>query len=197
MREKLSYANVVSTICLFLLLGGAAFAAVKLPKNSVGTKQLKNNSVTTAKIKNGAVTGAKVQVSSLGTVPSAASATFAANAANAANADALGGLPPSAFAKQDMVRSATISESGFQPGFSSGISASQFVHTGEGVYCFKKLSPPPITAVATVSTLNQGAAQGATAATFVDPSNAECQVEVDTYDAANNDDNEPFSVIIR
>jgi hypothetical protein len=61
MRPKLSYANVVSTLCLFLLLaGGAAYAASHLAKNSVGSKQLKKNSVTTAKIKNGAVTGPKI-----------------------------------------------------------------------------------------------------------------------------------------
>lgn len=192
LREKLSYANVVSTMCLFLLLGGAAFAAAKLPKNSVGTKQLKNNSVTTAKIKNGAVTGAKVQVSTLGTVPSAASA---GSATHAADSDALGGQPAAAYAKPDLVRSATIGEKGeFLASRSSGISASQFLHTGEGIYCFRKLNPPPTTAVASVSTL---AEQGASAATIVEPADPECQVEVFTYNAANGDDNEPFSVIIR
>ena len=61
LRPKLTYANVMSTICLFLLLGGgAAFAASQLGKNSVGSKQIKKNSVTTAKIKNGAVTGPKI-----------------------------------------------------------------------------------------------------------------------------------------
>lgn len=51
LRGKLNYANVVSTICLFLLLGGgAAFAASQLPKNSVGTKQLKNRAVTPPKV---------------------------------------------------------------------------------------------------------------------------------------------------
>jgi hypothetical protein len=50
-RGKLTYANVVSTICLFLLLGGgAAFAATHLPKNSVGTKQLKRGAVTPVKL---------------------------------------------------------------------------------------------------------------------------------------------------
>jgi hypothetical protein len=61
LRPKFTYANVISTLCLFLLLGGAsALAAGQLGKNSVGTKQLKNNAVTTKKIKNGAVTGAKL-----------------------------------------------------------------------------------------------------------------------------------------
>ena len=47
---QLTYSNVVSTICLFLLLGGGAYAASQLPKNSVGTKQLKNEAVTDRKI---------------------------------------------------------------------------------------------------------------------------------------------------
>ena len=80
-RKRLTYANVMSSIAVFLVLGGAAVAATQLPKNSVGTKQLKKNAVTkakikknavtTAKIKNDAVTGAKVNEGTLGTVPSA------------------------------------------------------------------------------------------------------------------------------
>src|SRR5215213_3265966 len=80
-RRRLTYANVMATIAVFIALGGTSFAISKLPKNSVGAKQLKKNSVTTTKIKSNAVTGAKVkpgtitgaQVNSatLGTVPSA------------------------------------------------------------------------------------------------------------------------------
>lgn len=56
-----TYANVVSTLCLFLLLGGAsAFAATKLAKNSVGATQIKKNAIVTAKIKNAAVTNSKI-----------------------------------------------------------------------------------------------------------------------------------------
>ena len=58
---RLTYANVVSTLCLFLLLGGAsALAATKLAKNSVGATQIKKNAVVTAKIKNAAVTNSKL-----------------------------------------------------------------------------------------------------------------------------------------
>jgi hypothetical protein len=96
-RVKLTYANVISTLALFLVLsGGAAYAASNLGKNSVGPKQLKKNAVTTAKIKNeavtaakvkkGTLTGAQINVSTLGTVPSATTATNATNAANATNA---------------------------------------------------------------------------------------------------------------
>ena len=53
LRGKLTYANVISTLCLFLLLGGgAAYAAIKLPRNSVGARQIKRGAVTPAKISN-------------------------------------------------------------------------------------------------------------------------------------------------
>jgi hypothetical protein len=86
LRPRLTYANVIATLALFLALGGGAYAAVQLPKNSVGAKQLKNNAVSSAKIKNGAVIGSKIKLSSLGTVPSATHADTATSASSAANA---------------------------------------------------------------------------------------------------------------
>lgn len=50
LRPKLSYANVISTLCLFLLLGGGAYAATRLPLGSVGAKQLRRHAVTPAKL---------------------------------------------------------------------------------------------------------------------------------------------------
>ena len=37
-RARLTYANIVATIALFIALGGGAYAAFKLPANSVGSK---------------------------------------------------------------------------------------------------------------------------------------------------------------
>jgi hypothetical protein len=48
-RGKLTYANVMATIAVFIALGGVSYAAFKLPKNSVGTPQLKKGAVTPAK----------------------------------------------------------------------------------------------------------------------------------------------------
>jgi hypothetical protein len=80
-KGKLTYANVISTLCLFLLLGGgAAFAATKLGKNSVGTKQIKKGAVTGAKIKKGTITGTQINLAKLGTVPSANTAATAGTA---------------------------------------------------------------------------------------------------------------------
>ena len=44
---KLTYANVTSTIALFLALGGVSYAAI-----SVGSKQIRNNSVRTQDLRN-------------------------------------------------------------------------------------------------------------------------------------------------
>lgn len=46
-------ANALSLIAVFIALGGVSWAAIKLPRNSVGTAQLKKNAVTTKKVKNG------------------------------------------------------------------------------------------------------------------------------------------------
>jgi hypothetical protein len=79
-RKRLTYANVMSSIAVFLILGGAtAFAAQKIgtkeiKANAITAGKIKKNAVTTAKIKNNAVNGAKVNESTLGTVPSAQNA---------------------------------------------------------------------------------------------------------------------------
>ena len=82
-RGKFTYANVMATIAVFLVLGGgAAFAATKLKlgKNSVGTKQIKNGAVTGIKIKKGTITGTNINLGTLGTVPSANAAATAGTA---------------------------------------------------------------------------------------------------------------------
>lgn len=54
---------VVACVALGVALGGTSVAAVTqlVPRNSVGTVQLKNNAVSTAKLRNQAVTGAKIR----------------------------------------------------------------------------------------------------------------------------------------
>ncbi len=68
LRDKLTYANVISTLCLFMLLGGGAYAATKLPKNSVGTKQIKNGAITGKKIKQGTIDAGKLTPSAVATL---------------------------------------------------------------------------------------------------------------------------------
>jgi hypothetical protein len=42
--------NAVAYIALFVALGGTSYAAIKLPANSVGTRQIKNHSITPIKL---------------------------------------------------------------------------------------------------------------------------------------------------
>src|SRR3954447_2729045 len=55
LRPGLTYGNVIATLALFLALGGGAYAALKLPKNSVGAKQIKSNAVRSAEVKPGSL----------------------------------------------------------------------------------------------------------------------------------------------
>jgi hypothetical protein len=80
-RPRLTYANVMVTVLMFIVLGGAAYAAPKLHKNSVGSRQLKKKAVTTPKIKNGAVTTSKLGNNAVATSKIAAASVTAAKLA--------------------------------------------------------------------------------------------------------------------
>ena len=102
LMERITFANVMSVVAVFIALGGAAYAA-KLAKDSVKSKQiaanavkkaeLANNAVVNSKIAAGAVTGDKIAANavtganvnegSLSQVPLAAVATKANNALGA------------------------------------------------------------------------------------------------------------------
>ena len=78
----LSYANVVSTICLVaILVGGGAYAASK-----ISGSEIKSRSVAGTKLKKNTVTGKEVDETKLGTVP---------------NAERLGGLDAGSFLQSD------------------------------------------------------------------------------------------------
>src|SRR5215211_726278 len=51
----------LALLALFVALGGTSYAAVKLPRNSVGTPQLKNGAVTKKKISKATIRGLKGQ----------------------------------------------------------------------------------------------------------------------------------------
>lgn len=126
LRARLSYANVMATIALFIALGGSAYAALKVPKNSIGTKQLKNGAVTNSKLATGAVdaskvkagslTGSQINSSTLGRVPNA---LHAGTADNAISATSLAGQAPGAF--QQRIRWAIVDQNGTIQAQSGGI----------------------------------------------------------------------------
>ncbi len=66
MKPKLTYANVTSTLALFIALTGAtAFAATKIPDNSVGEFQLRSGAITAKKIRKNAVTAPKIKAEAI------------------------------------------------------------------------------------------------------------------------------------
>jgi hypothetical protein len=67
-RRRPSAAIVISSVALFMSLGGVGYAAISIPNNSVGTPQLRNNAVTANKIRNEAVTYKKIRPGSVGIV---------------------------------------------------------------------------------------------------------------------------------
>jgi hypothetical protein len=89
LHRRLTYSNIVATAALFLALGGGAYAALRVPPNSVGPRQLKSQAVTRGKVADGAINGTKIadasltgsdiDLAALGTVPSALNASGAAN----------------------------------------------------------------------------------------------------------------------
>ena len=87
-QPRVTYANVVATLALFLALGGGTYAAFKLPNNSVGTKQLKKNAVTSPKVKDGSLTAADL-----------AGGQFLRPGQKAANADRLDGIDSTGFVR--------------------------------------------------------------------------------------------------
>jgi hypothetical protein len=64
-RKHLNYANVAATAALFVALGGSSYAALTLPRDSVGAKQIRRHAVGRTELHRGAVTSDKVKNSSL------------------------------------------------------------------------------------------------------------------------------------
>jgi hypothetical protein len=79
LRTRLTYANVVATLALFIALGGTSVAA----SNLISGSKIKKHSIPGNRLKKHALTATQVDVAKLGTVPSAATAAAAAHATTA------------------------------------------------------------------------------------------------------------------
>jgi hypothetical protein len=75
LRARLSYANVVATLALFVALGGSSYAV-----SQISGSQIRNGSISGKKLKRNTIGGKQIKESRLGTVP------------RARNAGRLGGL---------------------------------------------------------------------------------------------------------
>ena len=63
-RHRLSYANVMSTVAVFIALGGSSYAAVTLSGSDI-----KHRSIPATKMKRNTLTGLEIRESRLGRVP--------------------------------------------------------------------------------------------------------------------------------
>src|SRR3954454_24842723 len=55
LTSKLTYANVTATLALFIALGGSSYAALKLPRNSVGSNQIRTSAVGSSEVRDRSV----------------------------------------------------------------------------------------------------------------------------------------------
>ena len=89
-RSRLTYANVMSTIAVFVALGGSSYAAMQInsgdiQNNSVRGVDVRNRTLTERDIKRNSLGGRSIKESRLGRVP------------RARNADRLGGISANQF----------------------------------------------------------------------------------------------------
>jgi hypothetical protein len=69
LRTRLTYANVMSTLAVFIALGGSSYAAF-----TINGATIKNRSITGKKLRHNTLTGAQIKESRLGRVPRAKAA---------------------------------------------------------------------------------------------------------------------------
>jgi len=93
LRARLSYANVIATVALFVALGGGAYAAARIDSgdvenNSLKSADLKNQKAVKGKdVKDDQLTGDDIDESSLGTVPNASKVDTLVSVANVNTVD--------------------------------------------------------------------------------------------------------------
>jgi hypothetical protein len=63
--SRLTYANVTATLALFIALGGTGYAALSLPRDSVGARELRSHSVGHSELGRNSVTSDNVSHGSL------------------------------------------------------------------------------------------------------------------------------------
>lgn len=64
-RPRLTYANVIATLALFIALGGSSYAALTLPRNSVGSSQIRSNAVGSSELRSRSVSGSEIRNGSI------------------------------------------------------------------------------------------------------------------------------------
>lgn len=184
LRNKLTYSNVISTLCLFLLVGGGtAFAASQFEKESIGTRALKKGAVTPVKLSKSAkaaLTGAK----------GATGATGAAGPQGPQGPKGDTGAAGSALAFARIEENGAVDLTN-----SKNVVSANVTHPATGAYCFKGLPFTPRSAVATPQFFEP---KPVTIAVFLG-AYEECpigtQVSVQEMQEGNTGRNSPFTIL--
>lgn len=145
-RQQFTYANVMSSLAVFLVLGGgAAYAAKK-----IGSHQIRGNSITAKKIRKNAVTAGKIRADAVTTAKIDQGAVtndkIGPDAVDATKL-AAGFVAPAA---EKLTHSANVSFEGTVLAGSVGVAQANVIHASTGFYCFSGLSPAPVGGVATI-----------------------------------------------
>ncbi len=140
--KRLTYANVMSSIAVFLVLGGgAAYAAKK-----VGSNEIKGNSITTGKLKREAVTRGKIKKAAINSSRLSESAVTTPKIANDAvtgdkvKESTLSEVPKAALAAtaesaQPQVFAEVNSSGVVNAANSKGLTSANVTHPKQGVFC--------------------------------------------------------------
>ena len=151
-RRHLSFANVASLSALVFAMGGTGYA-LTIPKNSIGSAQIKTSAVANSDLRSNAVTSAKVSNGTLegadfkrGQLPAGPrGATGATGPAGPAGQTGPAGAPGQAVAYARLQPDGTIL--GGIPPQAKNIAQASISHPVAGVYCFSGLSFTPATAL--------------------------------------------------
>lgn len=195
-RAHLTYANVMSSLAVFLILGGAGAYAAQKNTKKIGSRQLKASAVTTGKIKNGAVANSKLATSAVsagklgdGSVTNPKLAAGAVSTEKIAD-DAVTG---------DKVRESTLAEvptaNSANPGVfakvaangavdaanSKGLTSSNVSWAATGIYCITPPSFAPRGGQVTPERTGTAAVTAANITVSGGPNCSSSQVQVETF----------------
>ena len=164
-----SPALVVAFVALFVALGGTGYAALQLPKNSVGSKQIRKGAVKTSEIANNAVTGRKVRPRSL------TAADFRVGSLPRGERGPAGPAGPTGPAGSARAYGYVETDGAVDPARSKGGATVSHV-AASGVYC---ITIPGISSASNVMSVNLDFAGSATTSPPADPGDDVGLVEVD------------------
>jgi hypothetical protein len=134
--RKPSPATLIALLALFVALGGSSYAALQVPRGSVGTKQLKNNAVTSPKVRNNSLLLRDFRASQRARLRGERGPQGVPGPAGAAGAAGPAGPAGPAGAPGSAIAFARVDANGIvDPAVSSGIAV---LSTGSGTYCLDR-----------------------------------------------------------